>query len=79
MALGHLLSRSYPIVQVFLTQIRPFYECETEISSAAKIFQNTPSSALEGLDGVRNISDDIMVFGRTQEEQIFWLLTKFRN
>ena len=38
------------------------------ISSAAEIFQNVLSSALEGLDSVRNISDDIIVFGRTQEE-----------
>ena len=38
------------------------------ISSVAEIFQNTFSSALEGLDGIRNISDDIIVFGRTQEK-----------
>jgi hypothetical protein len=38
------------------------------ISSAAEIFQNTPRSALEGLDGVRDISNDIIVFGCTQEE-----------
>ena len=38
------------------------------ISSVAEIFQNTFSSALEGLDGIRNISYDIIVFGRTQEE-----------
>ena len=38
------------------------------VSSAAEIFQNTLSSAIEGLDGVRNISDDIIVFGRNQEE-----------
>jgi hypothetical protein len=31
--------------------------------SVAEIFQNTFSSALEGLDGIRNISYDIIVFG----------------
>ncbi|VDI71448.1 Hypothetical predicted protein [Mytilus galloprovincialis] len=34
----------------------------------AELFQNTLSNALEGLDGVRNISDDIIVFGRNQDE-----------
>ncbi|VDI15406.1 Hypothetical predicted protein [Mytilus galloprovincialis] len=38
------------------------------VSSAAELFQNTLSNALEGLDGVRNISDDIIVFGRNQDE-----------
>ena len=38
------------------------------ISSAAEIFQNTLCTTLEGLKGTRNISDDILVFGRTQEE-----------
>ena len=37
------------------------------INSAAEIFQNTISSALEGLEGVRNISDDI-VYGQSQRE-----------
>ena len=38
------------------------------VTSAAEIFQNTLSNALEGLDGVRSISDDSIVFGRNQEE-----------
>ena len=38
------------------------------ISSAAEVFQNTLSTALEGLQGVRNISDDIIVFGQNREE-----------
>jgi hypothetical protein len=37
------------------------------ISSAAEVFQNTLCTALEGLRGVRNISDDI-VFGQNREE-----------
>jgi len=52
------------------------------VSSAAEIFQNTLSNAREGLVGVRNISDDIIVFGRNQEEhdkrlcKLFELLTE---
>ena len=38
------------------------------LSSSAEIFQNTLQNALSGLKGVKNISDDIIVFGKTQEE-----------
>ena len=38
------------------------------INGAAEIFQNTISTALEGLEGVRNINDDIIVYGRNQNE-----------
>ena len=38
------------------------------INSAAEIFQNTITTALEGLEGVRNISDDIVVCGRNPTE-----------
>ena len=31
---------------------------------------NTISTALEGLQGVRNISDDIIVFGQNQKERV---------
>ena len=57
-------------ITTFTTHVglRRYKRLSFGISSAAKIFQNTPSSALERLDGVRNISDDIIVFGRTQEE-----------
>lgn len=37
-------------------------------SFAAEVFQNTLSTALEGLRGVCNISDDIIVFGENQLE-----------
>jgi hypothetical protein len=36
------------------------------ISSAAEIFQNVIRETLEGIPGARNISDDILVFGKTQ-------------
>ena len=38
------------------------------INSAAEIFQNTLRNALHGLEGVKNISDDIIVFGKDQDE-----------
>ncbi|PFX11079.1 Retrovirus-related Pol polyprotein from transposon 17.6, partial [Stylophora pistillata] len=38
------------------------------ISSAAEIFQNVIRETLEGIGGAINISDDILVFGKTLEE-----------
>ena len=37
-------------------------------TSAAEIFQKEIAEALEGIDGCFNISDDIMVFGCSQQE-----------
>ena len=37
------------------------------MSSAAEIFQNVIRETLEGIPGAINISDDILVFGKTQE------------
>ena len=57
-------------IKTFTTHVglRRYKRLSFGISSAAEIFQNTLSSALEGLDGVRNISDDIIVFGRNKEK-----------
>jgi hypothetical protein len=57
-------------ITTFTTHVglRRYKRLSFGVSSAAEIFQNTLSNALEGLDGVRNISDDIIVFGRNQEE-----------
>ena len=38
------------------------------MSSASEIFNNQIQLALAGIEGVRNLSDDIIVFGKTQEE-----------
>ena len=38
------------------------------LSSAAEIFQHTIQNLLSGIPGAKNISDDIIVYGRTQEE-----------
>ena len=37
-------------------------------NSAAEIFQHTLQKVLQGIKGVRNIADDILVFGATYEE-----------
>jgi len=38
------------------------------INSAAEIFQKSIEEVLQGIDGVRNISDDITVFGKNQSD-----------
>ena len=38
------------------------------ISSASEVFQNTIAQVLQGIPGVINISDDIIIFGRTAAE-----------
>ncbi|XP_061193203.1 uncharacterized protein K02A2.6-like [Saccostrea echinata] len=38
------------------------------ISSASEIFQETVHSVIQTVSGARNISDDILVFGKNQEE-----------
>jgi hypothetical protein len=38
------------------------------ISSASKIFQGAVQSVIQSVERARNISNDILVFGKTQEE-----------
>ena len=38
------------------------------INSAAEIFQKSIEEVLQGIEGVRNISDDIIVFGKSQAD-----------
>jgi hypothetical protein len=38
------------------------------ISSASEVFQNVLQQSLQGLLGIRNIADDIIVWGKSQEE-----------
>ena len=38
------------------------------ISCAPEIFQNVIRETLEGIDGAKNISDDILVFGKSQKD-----------
>ena len=37
------------------------------LSSASEIYQYVIQEVLQGIPGARNISDDIIVFGKTQE------------
>lgn len=48
--------------------LRRFKRLSFGISSAAEIFQNAVREALSGLPGVINISDDVLIHGKTQEE-----------
>jgi hypothetical protein len=63
------LSEDSRNITIFTTHVglRRYKRPSFGVSSAAEIFQNTLSNVLEGLDGVRNISDDIIVFGRNQD------------
>ena len=63
------LSEDSRNITIFTTHVglRRYKRLSFGVSSAAEIFQNTLSNVLEGLDGVRNISDDIIVFGRNQD------------
>ena len=38
------------------------------INSSAEIFQKSIEEVLQGIEGVRNISDDIIVFGKSQDD-----------
>ena len=38
------------------------------ISSAAEVFQNVICQTLQGISGVKNLSDDIIIHGKTQAE-----------
>ena len=50
-----------------------------EINSAAEVFQNAIREALSGIEGVINISDDILIYGRTQKEHDSNLRMCFRR
>ena len=45
------------------------------INSAAEIFQKSIEDVLQGIEGVRNISDDIIVFGKSQADHDISLRT----
>ena len=48
--------------------LRRFKRLNFGISSAAEIFQNAIRETLSGIKGAINISDDILVYGKTQED-----------
>lgn len=57
-------------ITTFTTHVglRQYSRLSFGISSAAEIFQNAIREALSGLRGVINVSDDILIFGNSQEE-----------
>ncbi|XP_028413864.1 uncharacterized protein K02A2.6-like [Dendronephthya gigantea] len=48
--------------------LRRFTRLNFGISSAAEIFQNVIRETLRGIQGAINLSDDILVYGKTQED-----------
>ncbi|XP_062614628.1 uncharacterized protein K02A2.6-like, partial [Saccostrea cucullata] len=48
------------------------------VSAASEIFQETIRSAIQGVRGAKNISDDILVFGKTQEDHDAALTETFK-
>ena len=49
--------------------LRRYTRLNFGVSSAAEIFQNIIYETLAGIPGATNLSDDILVFGKSQEEQ----------
>ena len=68
-------------VMTFTTNVglRRYKRLSFGINSAAEIFQNAIQNALEGLEGVRNISDDIIVFGCNWQEHDQRLKATFKR
>jgi hypothetical protein len=48
--------------------LRRYKRLNFGISSAAEVFQVTIQQVIEGIEGARYLSDDIIVFGKTQQE-----------
>ena len=48
--------------------LRRYKRLNFGISSAAEVFQNAICQTLQGIKGVKNLSDDIIIYGRTQTE-----------
>ncbi len=60
-------------ITTFTTHVRlwRYTRLNFGISSAAEVFQNTIQQVLQGIPNVRNMSDDIIVYGKTREEHFF--------
>ena len=48
--------------------LRRYKRLNFGVTSPAEIFQNVIRETLEGIPGIMNISDDILVYGKSQEE-----------
>ena len=49
-------------------QARVYKRLNYGINAAAEIFQYTLQTQLQGLNGVKNIADDIIIYGKTRAE-----------
>ena len=59
--------------------LRRFKRLNFGDSSAAEIFQNAIRETLSGIEGAINLSDDILVYGRTQEDHDQALRKRFQR
>ena len=59
--------------------LRRFTRLNFGVSSAAEIFQNVIRETLSGIPGVTNISDDILVYGSSQEDHDTALAATFQR
>ena len=59
--------------------LRRFTRLNFGVSSAAEIFQNVIRETLSGIPGVTNISDDILVYGSSQEDHDRALASTFQR
>lgn len=68
-------------ITTFTTHVglRRYTRLNFGISSAAEVFQNTIQQVLHGIPNVRNISDDIIVYGKTRDEHIVSLQAVFKT
>lgn len=68
-------------ITTFATHVglRRYKRLSFGISSAAEVFQNIIEQVLDRIPGTRNISDDIIIFGRTQEEHDASLAAVFQR
>ena len=57
-------------ITTFTTHVglRRYKRLNFGLTCASEFFQNTIRTSLEGLEGVHNISDDIIVYGNSQEQ-----------
>ena len=76
-----LLDESSRYITTFSTHIglRRYKRLNFGISCAAEIFQNTIRNTLEGLDGVLNVSDDILVYAKDENQHEQCLTTVLQH
>lgn len=56
------------LITTFYTLVEIFRFLNFGVSLASEIFQETIRSVIQGIHGAKNISDDILAFGKSQED-----------